>query len=384
MTNRTSPLARRLAAATLAATVTTSLVLTGTSATASTTAVPTSVASAQQVDRSWGPFSSAPYGAYSGDGLTYPSTQTDATYGLDVADATAGQSTGVVMISTVVDFGTGAAAGTGMVLDGDAGIVVTNHHVVEGSTEVEVTVPSSGETYTAEVLGTDATHDVAVLQLQDAPALDEISTDTTGVAAGDDITAVGDAGGDGGTLTAAGGTVTDAHEPVTVTDDDGTETTIHNLVEVNADIIPGDSGGALLDGDGDVVAMNVAASSGNADITGYAIPVARVLRIARQILTREESATVSIGYDAFLGVQLATGTSSATIAGVLDGGAAQDAGLGTGDTIISIDGTPVSSANALSRAIRRHQPDETVSVTWTDTAGARHTTEVVLGMAPVA
>jgi len=261
---------------------------------------------------------------------------------------------------------------------------VTNHHVVKGSTEVSVTLATTGSAYEAEVLGTDATHDVAVLRLVDAPPLQEVTTDPARPAVGDAVTAVGDAGGDGGTLTAAEGTVTDSHEPVTVTNDDGTETTIRDLVEVDADIVSGDSGGAVLDTDGEAVGMSVAASSGGTDITGYVIPIRRVLRIAEKILSGDESATVSVGYDAFLGVQLASGTRAATIAGVLEDGAAAQAGIEAGDTVAAIGGTATRTIAALRRVVASHDAGDQVRVAWTDSLGETHSGQLTLGRAPVA
>lgn len=319
-----------------------------------------------------------------GRGWPVPFGQAGATVGLDAADATAEQSQGIVQVSTVVAFGAGEGAGSGLVIDGYGGIIATNHHVVEGSTEVEVTVTDTGETYAAEVLGSDATRDVAVLRLEEAPTLTEVATDTAGVSVGDEITAVGDAGGDGGALTAAPGTVTDEHEPVTVTNEDGSETTISNLVEVDADIIAGHSGGALLDSDGDVVGMNVAASSGTVDITGYAIPIKRVLEISEKVLAGEDSTTVSVGYDAFLGVELAAGAGPATLAGVVPSGAAEEVGLAAGDTVIAVDGVSTTDPAALSDAIATHEAGETVPIEWTDTQGASHAADVTLGRAPVA
>ena len=139
---------------------------------------------------------------------------------LDATDATPDQSTGLVFVSTTVYFGAGVAAGTGMVID-SGGIVVTNHHVVEGATDIEVTIASTGAAYTAKVLGTDATHDVAVLRLLGAPELQTVRTDNNGGDVRSEVTAVGDAGGDGGTLTAASGTVTALHQTITVNVDDG-------------------------------------------------------------------------------------------------------------------------------------------------------------------
>ena len=156
-------------------------------------AVAPAAAATVLVDRGWPPFQ--PYGYVS------PYATTAA---LDTTEATAAQSTGLVTITSEVEFGAGEAAGSGIVIGSD-GLVVTNHHVVEGATSISVTVVNTGKTYDAEVLGYNAKRDVAVLQLEDASGLPTASTDASGVVVGDDVTAVGDAGGDGGTLTAADG-----------------------------------------------------------------------------------------------------------------------------------------------------------------------------------
>jgi S1-C subfamily serine protease len=259
------------------------------------------------VDRGWPP---APPYAYASP---------YAAAALDTAEATTEQSAGLVTIASEVDFGAGVAAGTGIVI-GSSGLVVTNHHVVEGATDIMVTVVTTGATYDAEVLGYDATKDVAVLRLDEATGLATAAADPGGVDVGDSVAAVGDAGGDGGSLTAADGTVTALHQVITVRDEQtGEARRLRNLIEVNADIIAGDSGGALLDESGDVVGMNVAASSGSPSITGYVIPIRRVLRIADRVLAGDASGTVEIGYDAFLGVSMGSGL---TLVGVVDGSAA--------------------------------------------------------------
>ena len=243
------------------------------------------------VDRGWPPYAGQPY-AYL---APYSSTAS-----LDTAEATSTQAEGLVTISSEVGFGEGEAAGTGIVIGSD-GLVVTNHHVVEGATSIEVTVVNTGRTYDAEVLGFNAKRDVAVLQLEEATGLATVSTDASRVLVGDDVTAVGDAGGDGGALTAADGTVTDDSHSITVSDEQtGEAHRLTELIEVDADIIPGDSGGALLSSSGQVVGMNVAASSGSAQITGYVIPIKRVLRIAARVVAGQDTASITLGYDAFL------------------------------------------------------------------------------------
>jgi S1-C subfamily serine protease len=319
-----------------------------------------------------------------GYGYGYPGftqQQFSANTSLDTSEATAQQSTGLVEISTTLEYGAGEAAGTGIVI-GSGGLVVTNHHVVEGATAIEVTDVTTGKQYGAKVLGYDASKDVAVLQLQDASGLATVTTDPGGASLGSSVTAVGDAGGDGGSLTAAPGEVTDLHHPITVQDDlTGAGVKLTNLIEVSSDVVPGDSGGALLNADGDVVGMNVAASEGSGDVTGYVIPIGRVLRVADAILAGDESGSVVIGGTPFLGVQLAD--DFATIAGVVDGSPAARLGLAAGDTVTSVDGTRVGTADQLRSAVGAHEPGDSITVDWSDTSGATHSGEVSLTTGPI-
>lgn len=241
-------------------------------------------------------------------------------------DATAAQEAGLVYIDTTVGYGTAQAAGTGMILTSE-GEILTNHHVVEGATAITVQVVSTGKTYRAAVIGYDATHDVAVLQLENASGLTTIKPDTAGdVHVGDAVTGVGNANGDGGPASAAAGTVSGLNQSITVRSDvGGASEHLAGLIKVAADIIAGDSGGALYDSDGEVIGMDTAASSGSADVTGYAIPIAQALTIARQIDDGDTSSTIHIGSTGFLGVQMAPavfgGAGGALVAGTVDGSA---------------------------------------------------------------
>src|SRR4051794_22135638 len=132
------------------------------------------------------------YGYYGSDGSYGGSTGSSSTD--TTSKASGSELTGLVRIVSTMKYDGGVAAGTGMVLTSD-GEVITNHHVVEGATSVKVKVMSTGATYTAEVVGTDASDDVAVLQLQGASGLDTVSTDTGSVSAGNEVTAVGDGNG---------------------------------------------------------------------------------------------------------------------------------------------------------------------------------------------
>mgnify|MGYP001201232848 CR=1 FL=1 len=306
-----------------------------------------------------------------------PSTGQATTQTATLASAT--ESTGVVLIDTTVDYGAGAAAGTGLVLTSD-GVVVTNHHVVEGSTQVEVTDPATGASYLADVIGYDPETDVAVLQLEDASGLATVETDTAAVSEGDDVTAVGNSNG-GGVLTAASGEITDTSTEIDVSGDDGSTEHLTDLIEIDATVVPGDSGGALLDDDGEVIGMNVAAASNGT--TGYAIPIATVLDLADQILAGDDSGAVTLGYGPALGLQLSTRSTDLLVVGVVSGSAADEAGITAGSVLTQFDGTPLTDYSDLTTALAELSPGDTASIGWIDSTGA-HTATVTLGRAPLA
>jgi S1-C subfamily serine protease len=281
-----------------------------------------------------------------------------------------------------------------------SGLVLTNNHVVAGSTQISVTIASTGETYTAKVVGTDATNDVALLQLQGASGLDTIAVDQDDTEnAGDAVTAIGNAQG-GGVLMAADGTITKLDSTVTTAAEGAAQgETLDGVIQIAAQVVSGDSGGALLDADGEVIGMTTAASSGTADITGFAIPIESALTLARQMANGDESGSVTIGYPAFLGIGIAqptadsryggyrqqtAGDSGVTVGGVFEGTPAERAGLAAGDTITAVDGTTLGDATSLSTILASHEPGDTVTVTWVDTTGDTHSASVTLIAGPVA
>jgi S1-C subfamily serine protease len=296
--------------------------------------------------------------------------------------ATAAESAGLVEITSTLDFGEGEAAGTGMVI-GRNGLVVTNHHVIADSTRLVATVVSTGRTYRVRVLGYDAQEDVALVRLVGASGLTTVSTTTAAVQRGDQVVAVGDAGGDGGSLTASAGTVTAPRRSITVNDDDGGSSRLRREIEVAADVIAGDSGGALYDAGGDVVGMNVAASTGGASVSGYAIPIARVEGVVSRVLSGDDSGAVTLGYPGFLGVELSSGATTPAVAAVMTGSAAAHAGLAVGDTITAVGGTSTPTVAALRSAVAAHRAGDSVSLAWTDATGAAHTATAVLRRGPV-
>ena len=296
------------------------------------------------------------------------------------ARAAGAQLTGLVRIQTAMKYSGGAAAGTGMVLTAD-GEVVTNHHVVAGATSIKVTVMTTGKTYTATVVGTDATDDVAVLQLTNASGLATVATDSDGVGVGEAVTAVGDGNGTTGYLSAATGSVMATGQQITTQSEGSAEgESLAGLIQISSDVVSGYSGGATYDAEGEVVGMTTAASSGG-DIVGYAIPVAKVVRIAGDLVSGVAKARYDYGSPAFMGVGLESGT---TVAGVYDGTPAAEAGLAEGDTITSVGGVRVTTQEQLSAAVSGHSPGDRVGVTWTDASGTTHTATLTLTTGPVA
>ncbi|KQQ07646.1 septum formation initiator [Rathayibacter sp. Leaf296] len=343
-----------------------------------------------------GGFAISPFGSGSGYGSGSGSGSSSSTgTTTDAVPASTAQTTGVVTIVSDLTYQGARSAGTGVILTSD-GMILTNNHVVEGATGIAVTVESTGETYTARVVGTDATNDVAVLQLEDASGLTPATLDTDGVAVGDSVTAVGNAEGTGD-LVAAAGTVTALGQSITTQSETGIAgETLQGLIQVDADIVSGDSGGPLVDASGAVVGIDTAASSGSADITGFAIPIATALDIVAQIEAGADTATIEIGYPAFLGVSLSSGASpsasaaggagaaGAVVGGVIEGTPAATVGLAAGDVVTAVDGTPVASADALSAALADREPGESVTLSWIDASGSAHSAPVTLTEGPVA
>ena len=268
------------------------------------------------------------------------------------------------------------------------GEVLTNNHVVEGATKIKVTVVSTGQRYTATVVGTDKVDDVAVLQLANASGLSTVSADTDAAVTGEAVTAVGNAMGAGGVPSAAKGTVTGINRSITTQAEGGvTGERLTGMIEVNAQVVAGDSGGPLYNSDGKVIGMDTAASSSPAQSTGFAIPISKALSIATQIVGGNGGGNITLGTPAFLGVQFSAqnfgqGGNGAVVGGVLRNTPAADAGLIAGDTIKSVDGTAVTSGTQLHTLLEKYKPGQSVSVSWTDTQGGSHTASVTLIAGP--
>ena len=304
----------------------------------------------------------------------------------DSAKVAAAVDPGVVDIES--QLGGGIGAGTGMVLT-DTGEILTNNHVVDGATRIVVTVVSSGKTYSARVVGTDPTHDVAVLAMQGASGLSTIPLgNSDDVKVGDAVAAIGNAGGQGGTPSLAVGQVVGLDQQITASDENGSAAeTLTGMIQVDANVVPGDSGGPLANADGKVIGMDTAASASNGRSNsprlggaseGFAIPINRALSIAKTLASKGASrgssgnrGSTGSTSGGFLGVQVESATSGATIVGVQTASPAEAAGLTAGDTIVRIDGTTVQSADDLVTALGQHQTGDHVSMRWITADGTQ-------------
>ena len=322
------------------------------------------------------PFGGTPFSGPGGSG----GSQFDSSSGGTPAEDS--QLTGLVRVAATLKYQGGEAAGTGMVLT-SSGEVVTNHHVVEGATTVRVTVMSTGASYRATVVGTDATDDVAVLQLQDASGLQTITPDTDDTSIGDAVTAVGDAGGDTSTFTAAAGKIMAEGQSITTRSEPGHPgEKLRGLIKVSSDVMSGDSGGATYDDEGEVIGMTTAATSGTSDVVGYAIPIAQVVSIAGDLENGTQNTRYEYGSPAFLGLGL--GNTGTRVAAVYPGTPAAAAGVGVGDTITGIGTTRVRTSTQLRSVVQDYSPGDSVRISWTDPDGSSHIASVTLIAGPIA
>jgi S1-C subfamily serine protease len=299
-------------------------------------------------------------------------------------------------VNTVLKYQDAQAAGLGVILNSD-GEVLTNNQVVEGATSISVTVVSTGKTYTAVVVGTDPTDDVAVIQLQNASGQQTAKLgDSSKVSVGDAVTGVGNAGGTG-TLTQASGTVEALNQSLTATDDNGQNAEqLTGMIESNAPIQASDSGGPLYNSNGEIVDMDTAAEAASQSSTAsqaYSIPIDKALSIAQDIESGVHNSTIHQGYLGFLGVSIADsstngfGNSASSVWGaqidsVVDGSPAAGAGLAAADVITAVNGRAVGSATDLHNALANDKPGTGVTITWTDTSGQSHSASVTLATGP--
>jgi S1-C subfamily serine protease len=322
----------------------------------------------------------------------------------------------VANITSKLTYTNETAEGTGIVLN-SSGLVLTNNHVINGATRVTAQIDGQGPNYTARVVGTDKTDDVALLQLQGASGLKAASVgDSSKAAVGDAVVALGNQGGQGGTPTATSGAITNTNRTITAGDQGSSDTeTLHGMLQTDAYIAAGDSGGPLVNAAGQVIGMDTAAASNSGfgqssnsagGNIGFAIPINKALTIAREIAAGHSSPTIQVGERGFLGVGVAdisTGCggglgnfgpgsggssapvdSGALVCNVYNGTPAASAGVQAGDVITAVNGTTVTSAESLTKTMKPKRPGNQVSLTWVDSNGQQHTQTITLIAGPAA
>lgn len=294
---------------------------------------------------------------------------------------------GLVDVDTTLSYQTASGAGTGMVVT-SSGEVLTNNHVIEDETSVQVTDVGNGKTYSATVVGYDVTADVAVLRLEGASHLRTVTFATAPAKVGEAVVAIGNAEGKGGTPAAVSGTVTGLGQSITAQNDlSGTVEHLSGMIETDAPIQAGDSGGPLVNAKGQVLGMDTAGSSSFAfaheTTEGFAIPIGSARAVAAEIVGGRTSSTVHIGPTAFLGIDVTNvGTIGAVVVAVLPGTAATAIGLRPGDAIVSLAGQAVSNPTTLSAVMQGEKPGARVSIGWEDRFGQPYSATATLTSGP--
>ncbi|WP_040799046.1 S1C family serine protease [Nocardia higoensis] len=329
---------------------------------------------------------------------------------LDQADVAAALTPAMVHITTRTRaFGQGSA-GSGIVLTAD-GQVLTSHHVIKGAEEVSVVSVATGEKFEATVLGYDSTADIALLSLIGA---EKLPIARVGASAGlrvrDEVLALGNAGGTGGTPTATPGRITALNSTIVALNAaDFSRKALRGMVEIEAPVSPGQSGGALADWQATVVGV-VTASAGQTEpepepaaptstesqrpgaspprerseparAGGYAVPIDTAMKVVEQIRSGIPSDSVHIGQTATLGVLISDARpSGARVDVALYGLPAYGAGIRDGETIVSLDGRAIGSSRALRNAIDKRRPRETVRIGVVGANGVERVVSVELAL----
>ena len=258
-----------------------------------------------------------------------------------------------------------SGAGSGVIISSD-GYILTCAHVVSGASNITVTI---GDTdYPATVVGEDDTSDVAVLKIDATDLTPATVGNSDSLAVGESVLAVGNPLGElGGTVTS--GIVSALNRSVTIQGTSSTNTM--SLIQMDASVSPGNSGGGLFNRNGELIGLvNAKSSSSDAEGLGFAIPINDAISVAQDLL---ENGYVSgrpymgITYlavtDAQTAAQLNVNAYGVYVVDVVQGGPADKAGLKTGDRIVSIDGTEIAQKDDLGTLIQQHTAGDTLSIT---------------------
>lgn len=279
------------------------------------------------------------------------------------------------VVSIQAALSNGTAKGSGAIVSAK-GYIVTNNHVISGAQQIQVTL-SNGQMYTAQVVGTDTTTDLAVIKLDNPPSdLKAVEfADSDKLAVGEDVMAIGNPLGYDDTATT--GIVSALNRPVTVTDDSGSDI-VTNAVQIDAAINPGNSGGPTFNAAGQVIGINssiasTATSSNSAGSIGigFAIPSNLVKRVANEIIKDGKVKHVALGVTITTGTVEADGvtragakvTAGTSGSAVVSGSPADKAGLKVGDVIVAYDGNAVSSMYSLLGYVRASALNDKVTLT---------------------
>ncbi len=283
----------------------------------------------------------------------------------------------------------GKGVGTGSIIRSD-GVIVTNFHVVEGALNLKVTLPPpDGRSFQARVIGGDSDHDLAVLKIG-ATNLPTIPLgNSSKLALGERVVALGYALALPGGPTVTSGIISGLARTVQVQDPSlGITRTLEDALQTDAAINPGNSGGPLVDLGGNVIGINTAGNTGAENI-GFAIAIDAARDIIEQAMAHPNapaaylgvsSQTVDPGFAGQFGLSVDHG---AYVVALAPGGPAQKAGIMTGDVIVGFDGKDVTADDELRDAILARKPGDQVAVVIVRANGSRTTLAVTLGVRPV-
>ena len=273
-----------------------------------------------------------------------------------------------------------SGAGSGVIISSD-GYILTCAHVVDGASTITVTI--GDKDYTATLVGEDTTSDIAVIKI-DADGLTPATVgDSDGLKVGQSVMAVGNPLGElGGTVT--GGMISALNRSVTIQGSSSVNTM--SLIQMDASVSPGNSGGGLFNMNGELVGIvNAKSSSSDAEGLGFAIPINDAIKVAQELLENgyvTGRPYLGITYlavtDAQTASQLGVNAYGVYVVEVVKGGPAEKAGLQAGDRIVSVDGTEIASKDDLGTLMQKHAAGDTLSITIAR-EGQMQTVNVTLG-----